>query len=52
MLNFPRNISDLARRPERRGCCCGSPAGYVWGGLCDCVAVLAVDCVLRTAILM
>ena len=33
----------LARREtkaqERRGCCCGSPAGYLRGGLFDCVAV-------------
>ena len=47
----------LARREtkarEHRGCCCSSPACYL-RGICaaGCVAVLAVGCVLCTAVLM
>ena len=37
---------------ERRGWCCGSPAGCLWRGLCGSVAVLAVGWMLRTAVLM
>ena len=46
----------LARREAKardcRGCCCGSPAGYLRGHLSGCVAVLAVGCVLCAAVLM
>ena len=46
---------SLARREakarELRDCCCGSPADYL-RGMWGCVAVLAVGCVLSTAVLM